>query len=152
MAEGYPTLELAQNDGRPTLELFKHDETARAPERDKDTTAFELDASCLAPEVSLEVKWEKMDSEYKHRFYLAQDRSCSTGIRYPKLLVVSRSPQKVSPVQIPPSLSLNSVGCSLHSLLLQRSQSASGLESGIPKEKARLGPGMISYPLYITIH
>ena len=35
-----------------TLELAKHDETARAPERDYDATAFELDASALAPQVS----------------------------------------------------------------------------------------------------
>ncbi|KAM0800348.1 hypothetical protein BDR22DRAFT_972912 [Usnea florida] len=33
-----------------TLELSKHDETARAPERDYDATAFELDTSALAPE------------------------------------------------------------------------------------------------------
>ncbi|KAL9071738.1 MAG: hypothetical protein Q9161_004002 [Pseudevernia consocians] len=35
-----------------TLELVKHDETTRAPERDYDATAFELDSSALAPEVS----------------------------------------------------------------------------------------------------
>ena len=35
-----------------TLELVKHDETARAPERDYDATAFELDASAMAPQVS----------------------------------------------------------------------------------------------------
>lgn len=34
-----------------TLELSKHDETARAPERDWDATAFELDPSAVAPEV-----------------------------------------------------------------------------------------------------
>lgn len=38
-----------------TLELVKHDETARAPERDYDATAFELDASALAPQVSRSV-------------------------------------------------------------------------------------------------
>lgn len=32
------------------LELVKHDETARAPERDYDATAFELDTSALAPQ------------------------------------------------------------------------------------------------------
>ena len=36
-----------------TLELVKHDETARAPERDHDATAFELDAIALAPQVSM---------------------------------------------------------------------------------------------------
>ena len=36
-----------------TLELVKHDETAKAPERDHDATAFELDASALAPQVSM---------------------------------------------------------------------------------------------------
>lgn len=35
-----------------TLELVKHDETARAPERDHCATAFELDSSRFAPEVS----------------------------------------------------------------------------------------------------
>ena len=35
-----------------TLELVKHDETARAPERNWETTAFELDKSALAPQVS----------------------------------------------------------------------------------------------------
>ena len=35
-----------------TLELAKHDETAKAPERDYNVTAFELDASALAPQVS----------------------------------------------------------------------------------------------------
>ena len=35
-----------------TLELAKHDETTQAPECDYDATAFELDFSALAPEVS----------------------------------------------------------------------------------------------------
>lgn len=35
-----------------TLELVKYDETARAPERDYDATAAELDASALAPQVN----------------------------------------------------------------------------------------------------
>ena len=35
-----------------TLELVKNDETARAPERDWDATAFELDTSASAPQVS----------------------------------------------------------------------------------------------------
>ena len=35
-----------------TLELAKHDETTQAPERDYDATAFELDFSAMAPEVS----------------------------------------------------------------------------------------------------
>lgn len=35
-----------------TLELVKHDETARAPEIDHDATAFELDGNVLAPQVS----------------------------------------------------------------------------------------------------
>ena len=56
MAEGHPTLELIENDDRSTLELSRHDDIARAPERDYDATAFELDASCLAPEVNLELK------------------------------------------------------------------------------------------------
>lgn len=36
-----------------TLELVKYDETTKAPERDHDATAFELDASALAPQVSI---------------------------------------------------------------------------------------------------
>ena len=35
-----------------TLELVKFDATATAPERDYDATAFELDASVLAPQVN----------------------------------------------------------------------------------------------------
>lgn len=35
-----------------TLELVKYGEIARAPERDWDATAFELDASTLAPQAS----------------------------------------------------------------------------------------------------
>ena len=35
-----------------TLELVKHDETARAPEHHYDATAFEFDTSALAPQVS----------------------------------------------------------------------------------------------------
>ena len=35
-----------------TLELVRYDETARAPERDYDAIAFELDPSGLAPQVS----------------------------------------------------------------------------------------------------
>ena len=35
-----------------TLELVKFDETIRAPDRDYDATAFELDADALAPQVN----------------------------------------------------------------------------------------------------
>ena len=35
-----------------TLELVRHDDTARAPERDYDATAFELDGAALAPQVN----------------------------------------------------------------------------------------------------
>ena len=52
MTDRHSTLELVEHDGRSTLELVRHDETAKAPERDHDATAFELDASCLAPEAS----------------------------------------------------------------------------------------------------
>ena len=46
------TLELAgQDEAAQAPELVKHDESARAPERDYDATAFELDASVLAPQV-----------------------------------------------------------------------------------------------------
>lgn len=40
-----------QND-HSTLELVAHDEAVRAPEHDIAATAFELDTTCLAPEVS----------------------------------------------------------------------------------------------------
>ena len=36
-----------------TLDLVKHDETAKAPDHDHDATAFELDAIALAPQVSI---------------------------------------------------------------------------------------------------
>lgn len=42
---------LSMNRHYSTLELVRHDETARAPERDYDATAFELDAGALAPQV-----------------------------------------------------------------------------------------------------
>ena len=56
MTDHHSTLELVEHDGGPTLELLRYDELARAPERDHDATAFELDTSCLAPEVSVENK------------------------------------------------------------------------------------------------
>ena len=47
------TLELVRHDeSARALELVRHDETARAPERDWDVTAFELDTDALAPQVS----------------------------------------------------------------------------------------------------
>ena len=64
MADHHPTLELVEHDGRPTLELVRHDETARAPERDYDATAFELDASCLAPEVSKNNKQQEIGADH----------------------------------------------------------------------------------------
>ena len=53
MDHHYSTLELVANDttGR-SPELVRYDNTARAPERDYDATAFEIDASALAPQVS----------------------------------------------------------------------------------------------------
>ena len=65
MTDHHPTLELVEHDDRPTLELVRHDETARAPERDYDAIAFELDASCLAPEVSKNNKQQKVDTDYE---------------------------------------------------------------------------------------
>lgn len=53
-----------------TLELVKHDETARAPERDWDATAFELDASALAPQVS-------RTSFTCHKLTLTRDIGCT---------------------------------------------------------------------------
>ena len=53
MDHHYSTLELVNNDVTARApELLKHDMTARAPERDYDATAFELDPSALAPQVS----------------------------------------------------------------------------------------------------
>ena len=43
MMDRQSTLELVEHHGRPLA--------ASAPERDYDATAFELDGSCLAPEV-----------------------------------------------------------------------------------------------------
>ena len=65
MTDHHPTLELVEHDGRPTLELVRHDETARAPERDHDATAFELDASYLAPEVSTNNKQQELGAEFE---------------------------------------------------------------------------------------
>ena len=64
MTDHHPTLELIQHDGRPTLELVNHDETARAPERDYRATALEVDASCLAPEVSESNKHQEIDADH----------------------------------------------------------------------------------------
>ncbi len=53
MDRHYSTLELIKHDEiTGALELVKHDETTRSPERDYDATAFELDTSALAPQVS----------------------------------------------------------------------------------------------------
>ena len=53
MDRHHSTLELVQHDETVRApELVQHDETVRAPERDWDATAFELDASVLAPQVS----------------------------------------------------------------------------------------------------
>lgn len=60
MERFYSTLELAGHDETARApELVRYDETARALERDYDATAFELDASALAPQVSRLVKWQK---------------------------------------------------------------------------------------------
>ena len=48
MVQNYPNMEGQYS----TLELTKHDQTARAPERDYDATAFELDPGALPPQVS----------------------------------------------------------------------------------------------------
>ena len=64
MTDHHTTLELVKHDGRSTLELVRHDEAAQAPERDYDATAFELDASCLAPEVSGEYKWQEIGPDH----------------------------------------------------------------------------------------
>ncbi len=55
-----------------TLELVRYDETSKAPERDYDTTAFELDVDALAPQVvkKLSVITGYTDSEL--RLYLTQ--------------------------------------------------------------------------------
>ena len=53
MNGNHSTLELAAHDkSLEAPEPVKHDTTAKAPERDYDATACELDASALAPEVS----------------------------------------------------------------------------------------------------
>ena len=53
MERDYSNLELAEHDQTTKFpELVKYDESARAPECDHDATAFELDSSALAPQVS----------------------------------------------------------------------------------------------------
>ncbi len=41
----------SMNEQYSNLELVRYDDTARAPERDYEATAFEPDASALAPQV-----------------------------------------------------------------------------------------------------
>lgn len=54
MDRHYSTLELVRDDetGRAP-ELTKYDAATRAPERDYDATAFEVDASGLAPQAKV---------------------------------------------------------------------------------------------------
>ena len=60
-----------------TLELTKHDETARAPERDYDATAFELDPSVLAPEVTTTPCGARSCVDCRFRPCLIQRHKCS---------------------------------------------------------------------------
>lgn len=77
----------------PKAEFVEYDEAISAPERDTDATAFELDPSCLAPQVR---KWVfiggGIGSDYMHRFYLAQRLSCPTETRYPNFTAGGRPP------------------------------------------------------------
>ncbi len=52
MDKNYSTLELTEHDKTARApELVRHGDSTGAPERDYDTTAFEHDASALAPQV-----------------------------------------------------------------------------------------------------
>ena len=67
MDRNFSTLELTEHDENARgLELVINDVTARAPERDYDTTPFELDASAFAPQVS--------KSLYVARYYIKSIR------------------------------------------------------------------------------
>lgn len=74
-----------------TLELVKHDETARAPERDWDATAFELDPSAVAPEVCKKLVRNKKSHDQRYRLYLRRSQKYSTITHFLKFTVTSRS-------------------------------------------------------------
>ena len=81
MDRHYSTLELAKDDETAQApELAKHDGTARAPERDYDATAFELDPSALAPEVSKTPHVASSCVDCKVRLCLIQRQKCSTMV------------------------------------------------------------------------
>ena len=74
-----------------TLELVRYDETARAPERDHDATAFELDASVSAPQVSRNCCVARGYINWRYRLCLIQLHKCCT---IPHFLRPAKSPPK----------------------------------------------------------
>ena len=90
-----------------TLELVKHDESAKAPERDYDATAFELDTSALAPQVSNPQYVARSCIDYRFRLYLIQRHRCSMMVHCLRLMA-TRSPPKDTFMS--PSVRLNGHG------------------------------------------
>ena len=69
-----------------TLELVKYDETAQAPQRDYDATAFELDASALAPQVCKNLYVTRSFSNRGFRLYLIPHHKCSMMLQLLRLM------------------------------------------------------------------
>ena len=92
-----------------TLELVRYDETARAPERDYDTTAFELDSNALAPQVSKTWSLVFFFTDSVLRLYLKLRHKYSITFQLLKstrrILV-----EKVLPASMSPSVRLNGHG------------------------------------------
>lgn len=84
MYQNYSTLELTEHDHTTTApELVRRDVTARAPERDYDATACELDVSALAPQVRQACSsiYHRIIVMKVYRLYLMTRRKCSTIAR-----------------------------------------------------------------------
>ena len=67
-----------------TLELVRYDDTARAPERDYNATAFELDGAALAPQVNKKynVAVLRVSTNHEYRLYLTKHHKWFTIARF----------------------------------------------------------------------
>lgn len=74
-----------------TSEPVKHDETARAPERDWDATAFGLDPSAMAPKVCKKLVRNKKLYDQRYRLYLRRSQKYFTITHFLKFTVTWRS-------------------------------------------------------------
>lgn len=96
-----------------TLELVRHDETARALERDNNAMAFELDSSQFAPEVTtIFVNGSLMEpADPGLRSFPLLLHRCSTTLRYLKPMGIPMSLKDVLPASDPRNLSSVDHGC-----------------------------------------